>query len=151
MYQVRNLGLNPLTRTTRVLRPGRRTGFLLADGTRIRKKDVRATELGEDVILRNMDSLCEGVSLGYIEVKDPSGAVMSADALRGIGKPAAAPPPPPPPAPAPEATQEAPPMDAEELKKLSMAKLKKMASEAGLNPSDYASKNALVTALTGGK
>jgi outer membrane biosynthesis protein TonB len=81
VYFVRHLARDPETRAQRRLRPTNRLAFLLGDGRRIRRKNVRATELDQKTLEENIDKLVEGVKYSFIQVTSSSGEVMSTDDL----------------------------------------------------------------------
>ena len=91
---VRNLARSPLARVKRVTRPGgRRTGFTLSDGRRMRRG--RTMTVGAKELLANAERLAAGVRDAFIEVKDPSGKTLGPDELLAmVGMKAPAPPPP---------------------------------------------------------
>lgn len=76
MYSVRNLARSPETKTIRAQRNGRWTGFLLDNGTRIRRKGARGTEIDHASLMANLADLTWGVEDGYIEVLGPDGNVI---------------------------------------------------------------------------
>ena len=88
-YTVRNLARDPQSRVKRRLRPGNKTGFLLADGTRLRRLGARATELDTKTLEENKEALAEGVEHGYIEICDPSGRPMTPAQILGKAAPPA--------------------------------------------------------------
>lgn len=83
--QVRNLAQDPQNHVQRRLRPGNYQGVILGNGVRMRKRGARATEIAVADLEEHLEILMEGVSGGYLEVKDSSGAVLSAEALAALG------------------------------------------------------------------
>lgn len=86
-FRIVNRGYDPKYRLTRRTRPGNRTGFILPDGTRIRRSGgVRSTELPGETVLEYVDIFCKAIESGVVDVlhvKD-GGAVdsLSSEELR---------------------------------------------------------------------
>jgi hypothetical protein len=71
--QVRHLSYSPTAKTIRDSRAGSRwQGFLLSNGTRIRRKGARYSEIGLASVAEHADSLVEGFVMGYLEILDPT-------------------------------------------------------------------------------
>jgi hypothetical protein len=86
MLCIRNLAHDPLSRVHRRLRPGNRTGFLLEDGTRIRRHGGAPKEISVLTVLANLDKLVDGVENRYVEITDPThnGTVVSTEMLKSL-------------------------------------------------------------------
>jgi hypothetical protein len=85
---VRNLARDPESRTARRLRPGNSLGFILSDGRRVRRAGGRPIQLDMREVKEHALALAEGVKFKYIEVTDPAGHVIPAEAfLDLIGAP----------------------------------------------------------------
>jgi hypothetical protein len=74
---IRNLARDPVARVARKLRPGNKTGFILSNGTRIRRKGRRKTEISGREALDNQELIADGINDGWIEVTDTTGQVLS--------------------------------------------------------------------------
>lgn len=71
-FLVHHMARSRRTRTLRAARAGhRRQGVILDDGTRIKKRGERFTEIGVDKFLTAHSRLLEYVRVGAIEVHDP--------------------------------------------------------------------------------
>lgn len=81
---VRHLARDPVTRTARRLRPTNQLDFMLADGRRIRRKNVRTTELSMKEITDNLSRLQEAVDNCVIEVLSAAGSPLSSKDLASI-------------------------------------------------------------------
>lgn len=69
---VQHLAGSPRTRTLRASRSGhRRQGVLLDDGSRIRRKGDRPSELSIHDLVKNHTSILEHVRVGTVEICDP--------------------------------------------------------------------------------
>jgi hypothetical protein len=156
-YLVRNLARDPTNHAARRLRPGNKTGFVLSNGTRIRRRNTRGTTISHDLLAEDANRVCEAVAAGYIEVQK-AGKVLSAKELEsslGVKTPAAPVAEPPP--------VDAPPLDTvvdpqpdgegeewseEDLRKLNRAELNTLAKEWEItDPESYPTKGALVEAM----
>jgi len=154
MILVTNLAHKKISRTARVLRSGRRTGFLLEDGTRIRRRGRRGTELDEGALKANLEKLCEGIEEMWISVvSTETGAELTADDLiKMAGGKVAAKAPEKEPEKEPEGEDDAGEHDAEFLdeallKKMKREELDELAEEYGLDPEDYKTKGEIIDAL----
>ena len=80
---VRHLARSPSTKVLRATRAGKRGhGFLLDDGTRIRRQGhKRYQTVGMDVLLRNKDKFIDGMENGLIEVLNASEEPMTINDL----------------------------------------------------------------------
>ena len=69
---VRHLGRSAASRHIRADRAGyRRQRFMLSDGQRVRRQNMRTTEFGHSVFIKDFSRFVEGVTVGMIEVVDP--------------------------------------------------------------------------------
>jgi hypothetical protein len=70
---IRHRSYDAESKVIRNSRAGRRwQGFLLSDGTRLRRKGARGTEVGLDVVKENADAILEGIITGYLEILNPN-------------------------------------------------------------------------------
>ena len=80
-FEVSHNGRHPETRVQRVLAAGNRVGFILPDGSRVKK--ARPQSFEESYILDNLDAFCEGIDKGLITVS-AEGLEYSTEMLRQL-------------------------------------------------------------------
>lgn len=85
---VRHLARDPQTRVQRRLRSTNQLDFMLASGRRIRRKNVRTTELGKKEVREDLPRIQEAIDRCVLEVLDDTGSPMTSDDLANwVGAP----------------------------------------------------------------
>lgn len=89
---IRNLARDPQSKVQRATRSCRRqTGFILEDGTRLRRRGKRATQIGFDTFKASSERFICGVEDGFIEIQDEQSNVLSLEDLHKLAGGAKAP------------------------------------------------------------